>query len=378
MHTIRKIPLAWEIVTYNKRRLVLSLAGIAFSVMIMFVEMGFYNGFNDSQINLVYQMDADLVIMHKSKVNMMKNSRLHKSMLYQSLAFEEVEEVIPIYMSSEKFRNEKTDMVYNIGIIAFPANSGPFKMRGFRRHRDAFKKRNTVLFDSRSRAIYGKIREGMEIELSNRRFRVGGLVKFGPNFTRNGWVVMSDMNWLPMTGQPHLINFGLIRARPGADLMELKSRILSLNPEEVIVMTPKEVKERDIHFWTTATPFGIVFGTGLVIGFIIGVMICYQILFNEVTDHMPQYATLKAVGFSNGYIIAVVMKIALLYSMLGFLPGLLGGWVLYVIIDHLTRINMFLTAGRIVIICVLTVLMSSFSGLLAVRKVMQADPADVF
>ena len=93
---------------------------------------------------------------------------------------------------------------------------------------------------------------------------------------------------------------------------------------------------------------------------------------------MPQYATLKAVGFTNAYIAGVVMKIALLYSLLGFLPGLLGGWVLYIIIEYFTRINMFLTSGRIVIICILTVLMSSFSGLIAVRKVMQADPADVF
>jgi len=374
----RKIPLAWKIVTFNKRRLILSLAGIAFSVMTMFLELGFYNGFNDSQVNLPPIFNGDLVIMHKTKIHMMKTSYLKKAILHQTLAFEEVEEAIPIYVGMMSLKNSTTDMVYDIGVMAFPADSVPLKVSGFTENQNVLKNKNSVLFDSLSRSIYGKIKEGDEIELSDKKFLVGGLVELGPNFTRNGWVIMSDSAWLNLGVNPHKISFGLLIVKPGTDLETLKSKIAALNPGEVTVMTPREVRQRDTHFWTTATPLGIVFGTGLIIGFLIGVMICYQILFNEITDHMAQYATLKAVGFSNAFLIGTVMKIAILYSLLGFLPGLLGGWVLYHIIEYFTRIDMFLTGGRIILICIFTVLMSVFSGLLAVRKVMRADPADVF
>lgn len=375
---IRKIPLAWDIVTYDKRRLALSLAGIAFSVITMFLEMGFFNGFNDSQINIVPLFNAELVMMHKSKINMMKSSDMTKAILYQALAFNEVKEVIPVYQDSLRLRNAKTDMVHKIGVISFPVGTQPFKIPGLQRYQDSLKKRNTILYDSRSRAIYGDIREGMEIELSGMKYRVGGLIKLGPNFTHNGYVIMGDVNYLPIIGRPDLISFGLLRVTPGTDLETLKTKLSSLCPEDVIIMTPDEVRKRDTHFWTTATSFGIVFGTGLVIGLVIGVMICYQILFNEITDHMPQYATLKAVGFSNAYLVGVVMKIAILYSLLGFLPGLLGAWILYEIIEYFTRIVMYLTFERIIIICGFTVFMSGFSGFLALRKVIKTDPAEVF
>jgi len=378
MLNIQKIPLAWKIVTSNKGRLALSLAGIAFSVVTMFLELGFFNGFNDSQVNLVTLFQAELVLMHKHKYNIMRGDTFHKAILYQTSVLEEIKEVIPIYEGTLRLRNEKKNMAYRIGALAFPVNTHPFKIPGLKKYQKALTKRNTMLYDSRSRAIYGEIREGMEIELSGRKYRVGGLIKLGPNFTRNGWVIMSDMNWLSISRRPNMLSFGLIQVRPGTDLEVLKRKISSLCPEYVDVMTPEEVIKRDTHFWTTATPFGIVFGTGLIIGFVIGIMICYQILFNEIADNMPQYATLKAVGFSNAYLVGVVMKIAILYSILGFFPGLFGGWILYKIIEYFTRINMFLTFGRVILIFILAVLMCGLSGLLALRKVIKADPAEVF
>ncbi len=379
MEKVKKIHIEWKILTHDRRRLALSLAGIAFSVITMFLELGFFNGFNDSQANLPPLYNADLVMMHKSKVNMMKSNRINRAYLYQVAPFDGVTEVIPVYEGNLRLRNPETDMVHRIAIIAFPIGTPPFTIPELKLYQDILKKKNAVLYDSRSRSVYGNIREGMDIELSDSIYKVGGVIKLGPNFARNGYIIMSDTNWLTHTSsRSDQISFGLIRVKPGVDLKDLKARIVSLNPEEIIAMTPGELRERDVRFFTKATPFGIIFGTGLVIGFVIGVMICYQILFNEVTDNLPQYATLKAIGFPNLYVISIVMKIALVLSLLGFFPGLLGGWILYTTIEHFTRINMFLTAGRIALICILTVLMCGFAGGLAVRKVMKADPAELF
>lgn len=373
-----RIPIVWKILTHDKRRLALSLAGIAFSVVTMFLEIGFFNGFNDSQSNLPPLYNADLVMIHRSKTNMMKSNSINKSYLYQILSFDEVTEVIPVYEGNLRLRNPKTDMVHRIAVISFPVYTLPLKIEGLEQYQEALKRENIILFDSRSRAIYGKIRAGMDVDLSGKIYKVGGLIKMGPNFARNGYVFMSDTSWMNWTQRPHEISFGLIRLKAGTDVQALKARITSLDPDEIVAMTPEELKERDVRFFTKATPFGIIFGVGLVIGFVIGIMICYQILFNEVTDNMPQYATLKAVGFSNFYVVGIVMKIALILSLLGFFPGLLGGWLLYVVIEHFTRITMFLSTGRILLIGVLTVFMCAFSGVLAVQKVMKADPASLF
>jgi DevC protein len=123
---------------------------------------------------------------------------------------------------------------------------------------------------------------------------------------------------------------------------------------------------------------GVIFGIGLIIGFVIGTIICYQILFNEITDHLTQFATLKAMGFSAGYLRGVVLQEAALLGVVGFLPGLGGGYLLYWLLEGMTGIVMFQTPGRALIIFFLTVIMCVMAGFIAVKRVVKADPADVF
>jgi putative ABC transport system permease protein len=125
-------------------------------------------------------------------------------------------------------------------------------------------------------------------------------------------------------------------------------------------------------------PTGAVFSAGVAIGFLIGVILCYQILYNEITDHLPQYATLKALGFSRKFMIALVIKQALILSVLGYLLGLAGGYLLYTMLEHYTHILMFLTINRCMLIMFLTVVICIVGGFLAVQKVLKADPAELY
>jgi putative ABC transport system permease protein len=125
-------------------------------------------------------------------------------------------------------------------------------------------------------------------------------------------------------------------------------------------------------------PLGAIFGVGMVIGFIIGVIICYQILYNEITDHMPQYATLRAMGFTDRYLKGLVVRQALWLSVLGFVPGLLGAFLIYTVIEHYTGILMFLSVGRASLIFFVTLFMCVVAALIAVKKVTGADPAELY
>jgi putative ABC transport system permease protein len=110
----------------------------------------------------------------------------------------------------------------------------------------------------------------------------------------------------------------------------------------------------------------------------VGVIICYQILFTDVVDHLPQFATLKAIGYHGGFLVRVVLGESLCLALLGFVPGLGLSAVLYAMVDALTGLPMVLTVWRGGLVLALTVAMCLLSGLIAVRKVVAADPADVF
>ena len=113
-------------------------------------------------------------------------------------------------------------------------------------------------------------------------------------------------------------------------------------------------------------------------GFAIGVIICYQILFNEVNDNLPQFATLKAMGHSPRFISGIVVYEALLMAVVGFIPGAIIGDLIYQVLEHTTQIQMFLTPGRLLLIFTLTTGMCLIAGNLAIKKVHQTDPADLF
>ena len=123
---------------------------------------------------------------------------------------------------------------------------------------------------------------------------------------------------------------------------------------------------------------GFIFTCGLIMGVIVGMVICSQILSADVTDHLKEYATLKAIGYGNRTIVGVVLKQGLFLSLLAFGPALLVSILLYQYLGAITGLPLYLTAGRIVVVLLLAAGMCMAAGALALQKVIKADPAEVF
>jgi putative ABC transport system permease protein len=113
-------------------------------------------------------------------------------------------------------------------------------------------------------------------------------------------------------------------------------------------------------------------------GFVVGVVICYQILSADISDHLSEFATLKAIGYSNSYLTGVVLQEAVFLAVLGFVPGLVISYLLYGLLGQNTGLPLRLNVWRTGLVLVLAVAMCMCSALLAVRKVHQTDPAEVF
>jgi len=363
--------------THKKGRLVMSMLGIAFSVIIMFMEIGFFNGINDSQANLPPFLRADLVIMEQRRYSMLEPNTFRRVRIQQALAFDEVTEAIPVYEGVGTIVNNRDQRLRAVNIIAFPPDkTSPLIVPGLENYMDLLRIKGNVVFDRLSRDIYGDVTPGSRITLNGRPHNVVGAVGIGPNLKVDGYVIMGDVTMEERV--VNKINMGLLRVKLGTDVQALKEKLIANLPQDILIMTPEEARVREVDFTIEKTPTGSVFGAGVVIGFLIGVIICYQILFNEITDQMPQYATMKAVGFSKGFLVSLVMKQALFLAVLGFIPGLIGGYLLYAVLQHFTQILMLMTVRRSLLIFLLTLFMCGVAGLLAVKKVLKADPAELY
>jgi putative ABC transport system permease protein len=146
----------------------------------------------------------------------------------------------------------------------------------------------------------------------------------------------------------------------------------------VSVLTRTELRQRDIDYWDAGTPVSIVVMIGLVVGFVVGVVICYQVLYTEIADHLPEFATLRAMGYGGGFLAVIVGSEAILLSVGALVPSLLLGAALYEGLEAVTGLRLDLTAPRIALVSTLTVTMCTLAGLLALRRVQQADPAELF
>ncbi|MCP3971903.1 MAG: FtsX-like permease family protein, partial [Rhodobacteraceae bacterium] len=226
------------------------------------------------------------------------------------------------------------------------------------------------------RDIYGDIRIGQDLELNGRNYRVGGFVDLGPNVINDGAVVMSEGNLLSLrpSRKPAM---AVLRLQPGVDLEAVRDAIAHRLPD-LMVMTPAELAAREVRFTATSAPVGIIFGIGMLAGFAIGVIVCYQVLFNEINDLLPQYATLQATGFSSVQLGRIVLSQALLLSLAGFCVALPFVRYLYDSIAAQTALVMELSAGRVLTVMGLTLFMCLLAGVAAMQRLWRLDPAELY
>jgi putative ABC transport system permease protein len=252
------------------------------------------------------------------------------------------------------------------------------------RHR--LTRQDVVLFDRASRPEFGPVGARLDAgeriftEVNNRRVEVAGAFAVGPSFGIDGTIITSIDNWLRLfpDRSRNDIALGLVRLEPGANPDEVRDRLSAALPKDVLVLTREDFKARERAYWNSATPIGYVFAFGAVMGLIVGCIIVYQILFADVSEHLGEYATLRAIGYGNGFVSGIVMQQAAILAVLGYLPGALAAHLLYGAAAGATLLPLHLTVERALTVFGLTFGMCALSGFLALRKVRRLDPAEVF
>jgi putative ABC transport system permease protein len=381
-----KIPLAWLQLSRERIRFLVAIAGIGFADILMFIQVGFRDALLDSTTTLHQSFDGDIFLLSPQTDASISLRTFSRRRLYESLAVEGVESVAPVYVQFGLWKNPLENNSRTLGIIGFNPNHNVFNLTGVEQNLDTIKIPDVVLFDSLSRSEFGPIpqllNEGKTVttEVESRRVKVGGLFSLGSSFAADGWLITSDLNFLRIFEQrePGLIDIGIIWLEPGTNLDTVIQDLRAQLPKDVVVLSREEFIQKERIYWEGSTAIGFIFNLGLGIGFVVGTVIVYQILYTDITDHLPEYATLKAMGYTDKYFVMLVFQEALILAILGFLPSLVITTVLYNFAAGGASLPIFMTLNKAITILILTIIMCACSGLVAVRKLSDADPADIF
>ncbi|NJK30264.1 MAG: FtsX-like permease family protein [Acaryochloris sp. RU_4_1] len=382
----RRTPLGWLQLSHEKGRLLVALAGIAFADVLMFMQMGFQNSLFVSNTQLHRSLNADIVLLSPQARNLQALSTFTRRRLYQAEDIPGVQSAEPVYVSTLNWKNPQTKRETVVQVLGFNPDRPALNLPGLKQLLPQVKQPNTFLFDRGARGDYAQTfaqidrGQAVQTEAQRRTITISGLFQMGASFGADGTLITSDQNFLLQfpRWQAGSINLGLIQLDPGADPAQVVAALNDHLPADVRALTLEQFIAFETAYWQVRSPVGFIFGLGTAMAFVVGVVIVYQVLSTDVNAHIREYATFKAMGYQNRYLLGVVFEEAIILALFGFIPGAILPVGLYALTRSATALPVFMTTSRAITVFLLTVVMCTLSGAIATRKLQSADPADMF
>ena len=392
-----KTKLAWKNLTHDWRRLVVALVGISFAVLLMFSQVGFQNALFDSQVKLIADLDGDIFIVSKAKFTLAAEKRFDFVRIHQARSCPGVLWAAPVYSELttsvlRKMEHGKGNLGYPIRSIGYQLDVPLFKSEEIQQQIQQLNAPGVALIDRKSKATkfpfpmkdYQALSRS-SIELAGQKLILVGTFNSGTDFAHDGNLVMSAENFAryfphrKRFGDPlSVVDIGVVKVKPDYNVEDVRRVLEKTLNKDVFVLSRQEYLKKEIRFWDKSTPIGTIFMAGLIIGFVVGMVICYQVIYSDIADHMPEFATLKAMGYPTKYFIMLIITEAILLAVVGFVPGIIASHGLYTWLAGQTGLLMQMDRYSVASVLAATIAMCIASGLLAVRKLLAADPASLF
>jgi putative ABC transport system permease protein len=368
----------------NKRRLLRSSAGIGFAVLLMLMQLGFEKGFFDASLQVIRSLDGDIFLQSAHKYQFATQDPIPVSELAIARTVPGVASARPLYADWYDlfWKNPFDGKLFLVRAFAFAPDQPVFTFAQVNAERQRLSAPDTVLVDRRSRRFLGMGRAAGQSELNGAKVKIVGSFALGPDFQSDGTVMMSDRTFADVlrgaAGSPPGMEAGVIKLAPGADPTAVQAALGKALPHTIAVLTKAQLVAFERAYQANVSSAGPIFAIGTVVGFVVGMLISYQITYADLADQLPQYATLKAMGYPMLYLVRVVLVQAGLNGFSGWLPAWLLGFVLYRAISEVALLPLRMSVGISLVSFGLTVGMCLISAVIAVRRVIAADPAEVF
>ncbi|MGN6545862.1 MAG: ABC transporter permease [Aureliella sp.] len=400
-------PLALHNLRHQLGRTIVSVAGVGFALLLVFMQLGFQGAVSHTATNVFEHARFDLLLRSSDYMHLYEPGHIARRNLHVAAGLAEVREVVPLWISLQNWRslppvdNAAQMQTYRpqylpLAMMAVNPDDEVFDRAEITAKQRLLTADQNVLVDDSTRAEYGprngrKFTDqdgGRDAEIGGQHFKIAGVFKLGTGLAANAAVLMSASGFaraVPWDARSQ-VSMGLVRlndpSRAAEVAEQIRNRLGKLSPHDRIapvdVMTRREVLDWERQRWLWGTPIGLIFQLGVALSLMVGAAIVYMVLATDVTDRLPEYATLLAMGYSHRYLCSVVLTQATLLGLAGFLLAWGVSEVLYRVTESASGIPIAMTSNRIVGVALMGVAVCLFSGILALRKVWKAEPASLF
>lgn len=381
-----RVPIGWLQLSHNRMRLVAAVAGVAFANLLVLMQLGFFGALIGSVRFPYDQFNADLLISASDMNTLTDGSPLPRQRMFEALAVPGVAGATPLYFAKLDWK-QPDGTIRTLDVFGVDPAARAFRNPEINARLAELSMSDIALIDRKTRnapkGLFAAIDAGASytFETKGRTLKVIGTFGVGGGFSADGELVVSDQTFFKlfpnrMAGAPNLV---LVRLEPGAQPARVLAGLRALLPDyDSAVRTVEEAVWRDQKFQTTQRPVGIVFGFGVVIGILVGLIIVYQVLSTDVADHMREYATFKAIGYPQRFFMSIIFEEAFILAILGFIPGFVISLLLYFVVSKAISLPLAMTLPRALGVLGGTIVMCSISGAIATRRLARANPADLF
>ncbi|MBE9231231.1 FtsX-like permease family protein [Cuspidothrix issatschenkoi LEGE 03284] len=389
---ILNIPLAWLQLVKQKVRFFVALAGIAFVAVLMFMQIGFQDALYASATQVHKHLKGDLFLISSQYKSLTSTQSFPRSRLYQILGFNGIKSVEPLYVQFAKLKNPVNGRKYPIYVLGFEPVKSIFRLPEVEQNFQLLKIPDQVFFDRAARPEFGPIAEYFQkkqpitIEIFSYlgtigyKVKISGLFTLGPSFGVDGNLIVSSSTFLKIFPERRAneLDIGSIHLQPNVNPQTILATLSANLPDDVTVMTRQEFIEFEKNYWTLRTPIGFVFNLMVIMGFVVGVIVVYQILYSNISTHFVQFATLKAMGFRNKYLLNVVFQQAVILAVLGYIPGFAISLGLYDLAKDATKLPIVMDLSKGLLVFSSVIFMCLTSGFFSTNKLRKVDPAEIF
>lgn len=371
------LTLAFRNLFHDRLRLIATVIGIVFSIVLVTIQMGLYLGFGRTVTTMIDHASADLWIMPQGTKCFEDPSLLNTHERYRALSIDGVTEAIPVVIGFADWRipGGATTPVFIIGSDLRSGGLQPWNLAegGI----EALSTPKAVAVDRSYFDRLGVSGIGATAEIRHQLVRVAAVTNGIRSFTTTPFAFTGLDRARSYTGiSPEKASYFLVRVSPDSNIDSVRKG-LQASLSNVEVLTATEFRNRSRSFWLFGTGAGAALFAGALLGVIVGTVIVAQTLYSSTKDHLDEFATLRAIGSSGAYIYMVIIWQALLSAVIGFC----GAAAISVIVVKMTAesaLPIVVTPGLTVALFLLTVVMCIASAIAAIVQVMRIDPALVF
>ena len=362
------------------------MAGIAFADLLMFMQLGVLGAALDTSALFHTLLQADIILISPEARDVANSGTIPRSRLYQAQGEPGIASGTAMYIGFLDWRAPITAERRSMMIVGTDPDNPGIDIAGVQKSKALMKKSDTLLFDRLSRGSYAKVLQvldkgtAVQAEINRRTIYIDGTFQLGAAFGVDGTLVGSETTFLHLfpARSPGTITLGLLHLLPGRDAAQVAQSLKAKMDTDVHVMTHAEFIQYARNYQASNTPIGFIFGLGTLMGFIVGMVMVYQVLSTDVADHMAEYATFKAMGYTNLYLLGIITEESVILAAVGFIPGLAAGEGLMKLMHIAIALPTSLPVSRMVLVFSLTFLLCVVSGFIAARRLRKADPAEVF